>query len=59
MIEPDSSPHFGTDEEMLDWCRDEGIEPVRDEDGNWDWSEAWSQYLKQLGEEPMTDEELP
>ena len=59
MTEPDSSPHFGPEEQMLDWCASEGITPVRDEDGAWDWHAAWSTYLANLGEEPLTDEELP
>jgi hypothetical protein len=38
-------PHFGSDEEMLAWCRSEGITPVKDEDGEWDWFAAWDEYM--------------
>ena len=42
--------HYGTDEEMLAWCEKEGITPVKDRDGNWDWDAAWGEYLNRLGE---------
>jgi len=47
--EPD--PHFGTDEEMLAWCEDEGLQPIRDADGRWDWHAVWEVYANRLEEE--------
>jgi hypothetical protein len=44
-------PHFGTDEQMLAWCEDEKLEPVKDEDGQWDWHAVWEIYLIKLEEE--------
>lgn len=44
---PRPDPHFGTDGEMLAWCRREGLEPVRDEDGHWDWPAARAEFLAQ------------
>lgn len=38
-------PHFGTDEQMLAWCEKEGLEPVKDEDGYWDWLTVYEQYM--------------
>ena len=39
-----ADPHFGSDEQMLAWCAREGIVPVKDKDGAWDWQAAWQQY---------------
>jgi hypothetical protein len=36
--------HFGTDEQMLAWCAREGIVPVKDRRGHWDWDRAWEEY---------------
>jgi len=33
--EPDV--HFGTDEEMLEWANKEGLTPILDENGDYDW----------------------
>ena len=40
----EADPHFGTDEQMLAWCAREKITPVKDQQGNWDWREAWAVY---------------
>lgn len=48
---PDADPHFGTDEEMLQWCQQVGITPIKDEDGNYDWHAAWEEYQQRPEEE--------
>jgi hypothetical protein len=40
--------HFGTDEQMLAWCEEEGLEPIKDKDGFWDWHTVYEQYLARL-----------
>ena len=37
-------PHRATEEEMLLWCEEEGITPVRDELVGWDWAAALKDY---------------
>lgn len=49
--EPLPAPHFGTDEEMLAWCKSEGIVPRKDGDGNWDWHAAWDEFMKRTDSE--------
>jgi hypothetical protein len=44
-------PHFGTDKEMLEWCVREGLTPVKDEDGDWDWHAVWEVYQARLDAE--------
>lgn len=50
-------PHFGTDEQMLAWCERENINPVKDEDGQWDWHAAWEEYLNRPDPEDATSSE--
>ena len=45
-LEPSADPHFGSDEDMLAWCKAEGITPVKDAEGAWDWQAAWAESLK-------------
>ena len=52
-----ADPHFGTDEQMLAWCDREKIQPVKDEDGHWDWHAAWEEYLNRPEQEDGTDPE--
>ena len=47
-------PHFGTDEQMLAWCKEEGLTPVKDEEGQWDWHTVYAEWLE--GEEEGGDE---
>lgn len=37
---------FGTDEEMLDWAKREGLEVVRDQDGGYDWAAVYEEWEK-------------
>lgn len=41
---PEPDPHFGTDEQMLAWCKAENITPQKTESGNWDWQAAWDEW---------------
>lgn len=42
----DSSPHFGTDEEMLKWCRQENLTPRKDSEGEWDWLAVYKEWME-------------
>ncbi len=44
-------PHFGTDEQMLAWCKEEGLTPVKDEQGQWDWHTVYAEWLEREEEE--------
>lgn len=48
---PLPDPHFGSEEVMLAWCEAEGLTPVKDEDGEWDWHAVWEIYEARLDAE--------
>lgn len=50
----EADPHFGNDEEMLAWCAREGVTPLRDKRGEWDWQAAWDAYKA----EPLSTPEM-
>jgi len=41
-------PHFGSDEQMLAWCQSEGLTPVKDEAGHWDWHAVYAVYMERM-----------
>ncbi len=45
-METPPDPHFGTDEEMLAWCEREGLTPIKDQHGRYDWQAVWDDYVK-------------
>ena len=55
---PMPDPHFGTDEEMLDWCKDENLIPIKDEEGEWDWNSVWEEYMNRPENKEEDDDEL-
>lgn len=36
---------FGTTEQMLAWAKEENLDLVYDEDGDYDWEAVYEQYL--------------
>lgn len=38
-------PHFGTDDQMLAWCQEQGLEPIKDTEGNWDWHAVYQRSM--------------
>jgi len=50
--EPLTDLHYGSDEEMLAWCKREGLTPIKDAEGNWDWDKPWGEFLALINEEP-------
>lgn len=53
---PDPDPHFGTDEQMLAWCEQEGITPRKDASGAWDWFAAWEEWQDRTSPEQKRDD---
>lgn len=48
---PLPDPHYGTDEEMTAWAKKEGLEIVKDEEGNPDWAAVYANYTEGLRDE--------
>ena len=51
--------HFGTDEEMLAWCEKEGLTPVKDKRGRWDWLTVWDKHSKRFDAGPPDEMSAP
>lgn len=50
-LPPVPDPHFGSDEDMLEWCKTEGLIPRKDSHGNWDWMTVWQEYTARFEED--------
>ena len=42
---PPVDVHFGPDDEMLAWAKEEGLEIIKDKDGNYDWSAIYENWI--------------
>ena len=43
---------------MLDWCKDENLIPIKDEEGEWDWNSVWEEYMNRPENKEEDDDEL-
>ena len=41
-------PKFESDQQMLAWCKEQGVTPFKDDAGNWDWQKLYDQRDQEL-----------